>query len=40
MGCEAGKSIVRFCVKFCDLKTEMDADENDGRRNEHSEDVL
>ena len=40
MGYEAGKSVVRFCVRFCDLRTEMDVDENDGRRNEHSEDVL
>ena len=40
MGDEAGKSVVRFCVRFCDLRTEMDVNETDGRRNEHSEDVL
>ena len=37
---EAGKLVVRFCVRFRDLRTETDADENDGRKNKHSEDVL
>ena len=40
MGYEIGKSVGRFCVRFRVLRIEMDADENDGRRNEHSEDVL
>ena len=40
MGYEAGKSVIRFCVRFRDPRTETDTEENDGRRNEHGEDVL
>ena len=39
MNSEAGKSIVRFRVKFRDLRIEMDVEEKYGRREEDSEDV-
>ena len=36
---EAGKSIVRFRVRFRDLRIEMDVKEKYGRRKKESEDV-
>lgn len=40
MGCEAGKFVVRFCLRFRDLKTRTDVDEMDRKMNEHTEDML
>ena len=40
MGLEAGKLVVRFCVRFRDRRTKMDADESDGRKNEHRKGLV